>query len=97
MIQRPDKADADRVEMVEGRFLVDAALIAAAFDLPEDRTRALMQDGTITSRTERGEGEDEGRFRLTFFHRNRAFRLTLDAEGRILTRAGFDVPPTRHR
>lgn len=88
-------APPDRIGVEDGRFTVDATLIAAAFGLSPPQARALMRDGAITSRTERGEGADEGRFRLVFFYRNRAFRLTVDGEGRILTRAAFDTGPAR--
>jgi hypothetical protein len=54
-----------------------------------------MRAGAITGRTERGEGEDAGRFRLTLFHGGRALRLTVDAGGDILSRATFPAhPPT---
>lgn len=37
-------------------------------------------------------GADEGRWRLTFYCEGRALRLNVDAGGRILSRARFDVP-----
>ena len=51
-----------------------------------------MRQGQITSRCEQGMDKDAGRWRLSFFHRNRALRLTVDEEGRILSRARFDTP-----
>jgi hypothetical protein len=50
----------------------------------------LLRNGAITSRCERGIGEDEGRFRLTFFHAGRRLRLVVDADGRILQRSRID-------
>lgn len=73
-------------------FVVDATVLAAAFGRPAPEIRAAMQDGRITSRCEAGSGEDAGRWRLTFYHEGRAFRLTVTAEGAILKRATFDVP-----
>jgi hypothetical protein len=35
--------------------------------------------------------EDEGRWRLTFYHEKRACRLTLGEGGEILKRATFDI------
>lgn len=87
----------ETVEIVEGRFVVDAAIIAPAFGIAPEETQGLMQNGTITSRSERGEGEDAGLFRLTFYHNNRAFRLTVNGSGEILKRASFDAPPAARR
>lgn len=86
------ETEAGRVGIEEGRFVVGAELIAAAFGIPVEDTRAMMRDGTITSRSERGEGGDAGLFRLTFYHGGRAFRIVVDAEGRILKRLRFDTP-----
>lgn len=77
----------------DGSFQVDAALLAEAFGLDPAAVPGLMRAGRITSRCERGEGEDAGRFRLSFFHAGRALRLTVDAQGTILSRALFDRPP----
>ncbi|MFD1794457.1 hypothetical protein FQV27_07790 [Paracoccus aurantiacus] len=71
-------------------FTVEAKVIADGLDLPEHAIARGMSNGAITTRFERGEGEDEGRFRLSFFHRERVLRLTVDASGNILSRARFD-------
>lgn len=83
--------DPERVDLVDGRFMVAATLVAAAFDLTADQVRDLMRAGAITSRTERGEGTDAGLHRLTFFHDGRAYRLTIDDQGTILRRSRFDA------
>lgn len=70
-------------------FVVEARLLAEVFGLGEDAVRAQMRDGRITSRCERGEAEDAGRWRLTFQSGTRACRFIVDAEGRILSRARF--------
>lgn len=88
-----ETGEVGRITMTDGRFVVDADLIAAAFGIPVAATRALMRDGAITSRAERGEGSDAGRHRLTFHYRGRACRFIVDGEGRILKRLCFDVPP----
>jgi hypothetical protein len=75
------------VERGAGGFVVEARLLAEAFRLREGEVRALMREGRITSRCEAGEGADAGRWRLTFFHGERACRITVDAEGRVLGRA----------
>ncbi len=73
-------------------FVVDAAILAAAFGRPTPEIRASMQDGRITSRCETGSGDDAGRWRLTFYFEGRALRLTVNADGEILKRSIFDVP-----
>lgn len=84
-----------QIGIEDGRFVVDAALIAQAFGIPADLTRKLMRDGIITSRSERGEGSDAGRHRLTFYYRGRACRFVVDDSGRILKRLRFDTPARR--
>jgi len=73
-------------------FEVGAEVIAAAFGLAVAEVPALMRAGAITSRFETGSDADAGRFRLTFFHGERAFRLVVDGDGRILARARYDTP-----
>ncbi|WBU63337.1 DUF6522 family protein [Paracoccus aerodenitrificans] len=70
-------------------FTVDAKIIAEGLDLPHHAIARAMQSGAITTRFEKGEGSDEGRFRLNFFYRDRTLRLTVDADGNILSRARF--------
>lgn len=76
-------------------FEVDAGVIAASFGLTPTELREKMRAGDITSLCEKGEGSDEGRFRLTFHHAGRALRLTVDAAGHVLSRATF--PSVRSR
>ena len=52
-----------------------------------------MREGRITSRFERGEGADAGRFRVTFFHGRRRVRLTLDGDGSVLQRSRVTAAP----
>lgn len=79
------------VERNADDFVIDASLLADAFGLSLEETRARMRAGTITSRCEAGVGEDAGRWRLTFHHGGRACRFIVDAGGHILTRATFPV------
>lgn len=73
---------------------VDAAVIATGFGLEPANVPGLMRAGQITSRFETGIGEDEGRFRLTFYHNARALRLIVDTQGVVLKRARFPVSAT---
>ena len=73
-----------------GSPTIDAETLADGLGVALSDVRALMRSGAITSRCERGEGDDEGRTRLTFFHRSRRFRLVVDAGGRTLQRSTID-------
>lgn len=76
-------------------FTIDAVDLGQLLGLEPEAVRAMMQSGEITSRFERGEGEDAGRFRLTFFHGQRRVTLIVDADGTVLqrSRAGGAPPP----
>jgi hypothetical protein len=52
--------------------------------------RHLKRAGAITSRSERGIGEDAGLYRLTFFHAGRRLRLIVDSAGRVIRRNAID-------
>ena len=80
-----------QVERSGGGFVVDAGLLGSAFGLTEDEVRERMRSGVITARSERGQGEDAGRWRLTFHHGSRACRLIVDDRGRVLKQARFPI------
>lgn len=85
---------ADEVEIAGSTVTVDAGVVAEAFGITPDELRDLMRDGVITSRHERGEGEDEGRARMSFLYRGLTFRLTIDEKsGVVLSRARFGGKP----
>ncbi|MFC7704371.1 DUF6522 family protein [Plastorhodobacter daqingensis] len=68
-------------------FVVEAALLAEGLGLQADEVPELMRSGQISSRCEKGTGEHEGRWRLSFRLGGRTLRLTVDGAGRILARA----------
>ncbi|TFL17255.1 DUF6522 family protein [Jannaschia formosa] len=80
------------IEMGEEGFVVDAQIVAEAFRIEAPDVRRLLQSGAMTSRCEKGVDEDEGRWRLVFFHGGRALRLTVDGTGALLSRATFAAP-----
>ena len=82
-----------RLDRTGDGFAIDAADLGALHDLPVDEVRGLMRAGQITSRVERGEGSDAGRFRVTFTHGRRRVRLTLDGEGTVLQRSRVTTTP----
>ncbi|MDZ4137191.1 MAG: DUF6522 family protein [Paracoccaceae bacterium] len=80
------------VTLTTAGFEVDAAIVAAAFGLDPAGLQAKTRAGEVTSLCEKGEDADAGRFRLTFRHGGRVLRLTVDAQGRVLSRSTFDAP-----
>jgi Family of unknown function (DUF6522) len=86
-----------RLDPTDTGFAIAAADLAALLDLPAREVQALMRQGRITSRFERGEGADAGRFRVTFFHGPRRVQLTVDGEGQVLQRSRVvrNAPPVR--
>ncbi len=77
------------VERKAGDFVIDATLLADAFGLSQEKIKARMRVGAITSRCETGVEEDAGRWRLTFHCGDRACRLIVDEAGNVLTSATF--------
>ena len=72
------------IEFENGTFDVDAEIIGRGLGLDPEGIPAMMRNGEISSRCERGEGEDAGRYRLTFFHGEDLFHVIVDKGGRIL-------------
>lgn len=87
----------DRVETSDGGFVVDAAYLGKALGIDPAQVPVMMREGRITSQCETGQGDDAGRFRLSFFYEGRVLRLTVDEGGWILGRAGFDAPGRARR
>lgn len=79
------------VERNGDRFIVDARVLADAFGLSPEETRTRMQGGQIASLCEQGQDKDAGRWRLTFRHQGRALRLTVDADGKIISKSTYPV------
>lgn len=74
----------------DGAATVDAALVAEGLRLRADAVPSMVRDGSITCRFEHGIGEDDGRFRLTFWHGNLRFRVVVDGTGQVLQRLRLD-------
>ena len=83
------------VQIDAGGFVVEAEDLARAFGVTEDAVLRDMRAGLLTSRCEKGIDEHEGRHRLIFTHQGRTLRLTVDDEGRIVSRVVFAEPPAR--
>jgi hypothetical protein len=63
---------------------IDGALVAPRLGLNVATFRALMAEGAIRVLCERGIGDDAGRYRATFYHRDARARLVVDARGNLL-------------
>ncbi|WP_272860192.1 DUF6522 family protein [Paracoccus stylophorae] len=74
-----------RIAFDNGSPVVDADAIAPLLGIEVDELRRGLQQGQITTGVERGEAEDEGRFRLTFVSAQWRLRLTCDADGNVLS------------
>jgi hypothetical protein len=85
----PESSGPD-IEISDGTFLVNAAQLGELLGIPASRVPILMRERAITSVCERGVDDNEGEFRLTFFHRNRRARLSIAATGRIIRRSVID-------
>lgn len=79
-----------QLERNEMGYCIDASLLGELLRLPPREVQALMRSNDITSICERGEGEYEGRYRLTFFHVDRRLQLEVDEAGRVLSRPAMD-------
>ena len=62
-------------------FTIRADVLALGLGLPEDVLRAAMANGEVASTVERGEGEDDGRYRLTFRYRDRYYCVLVEPDG----------------
>jgi len=81
------------IERKAGDFVIDAAVLAEALGLTQDEIRARMGSGAITSRCEAGVDDDAGRWRLTFYHNDRACRFIVDDAGTVIKRTSFPISP----
>jgi hypothetical protein len=76
-----------QVEFNNGLVEIDASLIAEGFGIALPLLQEQMRAGRITSRSERGIDDDNGRYRLTFYSEHRRFRLVVDEAGAIIQRS----------
>jgi hypothetical protein len=78
------------LEFEDGTIQVDATIVAAGFGITPTALLERLREGAITSLCERGNDEDLGRYRLTFFSETRRFRLVVDEFGLVLQRTSID-------
>lgn len=68
----------------KGGFQIQAEDLGHLLDVEPGLVPELMRTGQITSRSETGQGEDQGRFRLTFRYGAVTLRLIVSTDGEIL-------------
>ena len=78
------------VEFEQGTLSIDATVIGRGLNVEPSLVQGQMREGKITVLCERGFNEDAGRHRLTFFYKNRRFRLIVDEEGNAVQRSTVD-------
>ena len=78
------------VEFDDDGPVVEAQLIGNMLNIPEDQVPGHIQNGAITTLLEKGVGEHEGGFRLSFFHHNRRVQIEVDRDGQISNRTVID-------
>jgi hypothetical protein len=76
-----------QIAIRDGAIEIEASIVAEGLELEPSLVQAMMRKGEITSLSERGVNEDAGRYRLTFFHKSRRFRLIVDGSGTIVQRS----------
>lgn len=74
-----------KIDMNAPHPTIDATDLGPLLGLEPAEVPELMRLGEITSRFETGVGEDEGRFRLTFFYADKRVRLTCNAAGDVIS------------
>lgn len=72
------------ITFLDQQITIDANLVAKGLRLEPEALRIALRDGSVTRIVEKGEGEDAGRYRVTFFAPERRFRLLFTAEGEIV-------------
>jgi hypothetical protein len=74
-----------KVRWTENGLTVDAVDLGTLLGLSPADVPAKMRAGEITSRSETGVDDDEGRIRLTFWYDGQRVRLVCDSDGTVLT------------
>jgi regulator of cell morphogenesis and NO signaling len=82
-----------RLEPTAEGFQIGAADLGALLGMAPQDMQRLMRDGQITSLSEKGQDQDEGRYRITFRHRSTRVRLTVNGQGEVLLRTRTSVVP----
>jgi hypothetical protein len=63
---------------------IDASVIGAGLGIQPSQVQTQLQEGKISTLCERGIGEDQGRYRVTFYCGKRRFRILIDEVGNVI-------------
>jgi len=63
---------------------IEARVIGGGLGIDPSQVQALLEEGKISTLCERGIGEDQGRYRVTFYCEKRRFRILMDESGNII-------------
>ena len=85
------------VRDADGSFVLDAARLAGRFGWSAEELRGLMRRGLVTSRVERGEAEDAGRWRLSVRCGNRCWQAVVLDDGTVVEEQLDFVPAPGRR
>jgi hypothetical protein len=69
------------ITVKDGSATIEASYLAAKLGLTTERFRAEMRRGIVYGVTERGEGADQGRTRLTIRYRDRSWSAIVEPDG----------------
>lgn len=81
------------LEPTETGFQIDAVDLGSLLGVPPGDVQRLMREGRINSLSEKGEGEDAGRHRITFRHDATLVQLTVNNAGEVLLHSRTTVAP----
>lgn len=71
------------VSLDSGDIVIDAATLAGWLGVDTATLSAAIENGTIRTLVERGEGEDEGRVRLTVRYQGRQLCMIREPDGAL--------------
>lgn len=95
--QRTDPAGFPVVRDASGAFVIDAERIAARFGWSSAEWLGMQRRGLVTSRVERGEAEDHGRWRLSVHCGNRRWFAIVSEDGAVIEEKLDFLPSPPHR
>lgn len=82
------------VSLDSGDVVIDAGMLAGWLGMDTATLSEAIENGTIRTLVERGEGEDEGRIRLTMRYQGRQFCMIREPDGSLTETA---PPPETRR
>src|SRR5690606_38460120 len=68
----------------DGDFEIDSAVVAKRMRMSVAHFMAELRRGNVVSLVEKGHGEDEGRYRLSFRYGGRHLRVIVGGDGRLI-------------